>query len=160
MARIFVSTILDCPPEKAWAEVQKPTLLRYVIYPMARVVSVDPEGFPARWAAQTTYRCKCFIFGWVPLGIRILRIERVDEETFEIQSREFDPLVRRWDHLITIRPYGDDQTLYADQIDVDAGILTFAVWLWANWFYRHRQWRWRRLANRLARAHVAESSIG
>jgi hypothetical protein len=39
--------------------------------------------------------------------------------------------------------------MYRDMIDVDAGHLTVLVWAWTNWFYRHRQKRWRSLAKRL-----------
>jgi hypothetical protein len=69
---------------------------------------------------------------------------------WEIQSRESEPLVRRWDHLIRIRPTPDGQTLYSDEIIIEAGWVTLVVWLFAHCFYRHRQRKWRRIARRLA----------
>ena len=38
------------------------------------------------------------------------------------------------------------------EIVIEAGPLTLLVWLFANWFYRHRQRRWRRVARRLTKA--------
>jgi hypothetical protein len=70
----------------------------------------------------------------------------------EIQSRESDPIVRRWDHRIRVQEISDCRAHYSDEIEIDAGILTPVVWLFAAGFYRHRQRRWRAIARRLARA--------
>jgi hypothetical protein len=73
-------------------------------------------------------------------------IEEIDQKNYQIKSREHDPLITRWDHLISIEPLDDNQSIYRDTIDIDAGSLTLVVRAWANWFYRHRQRRWRVLA--------------
>jgi len=145
---VDVSTILDCPAEKAWSEVQKSSLLLHVIWPLARVV---PIGAPLleRWTEGLTIECRLFVFGVVPIGVHTLLIERIDQKSYEIQSRERDPLVARWDHLISIKPLEDSRSIYRDTIRIEAGSLTFLVWAWANWFYRHRQRRWRALAKTL-----------
>jgi hypothetical protein len=44
---VDVSTILDCSAAKAWNEVQKSSLHRHVIWPLARVVSAGAP-FPER----------------------------------------------------------------------------------------------------------------
>jgi hypothetical protein len=90
-----------------------------------------------------------FVFGVIPIGVRTLHFEKIDQKNYEIQSREHDPLIARWDHLVSIEPLADAQSIYRDTIDIDAGSLTFVVWAWANWFYRHRQRRWRALAKTL-----------
>jgi hypothetical protein len=89
------------------------------------------------------------VFGVIPMGVHTVHFEKIDQVNYEIRSREHDPLVARWDHLISIKPLGGLQSTYRDTIDIDAGIFTFAVWAWANWFYRHRQRRWRALAKAL-----------
>jgi hypothetical protein len=76
--------------------------------------------------------------------------ERVDRVRREIQTREKDILCRQWDHLIQVRESEDGRTLYSDSIEIDAGMLTLPVWLFANWFYRHRQNRWKMIAQQLA----------
>jgi hypothetical protein len=48
-----------------------------------------------------------------------------------------------------IKPLDDTRSICRDTIDIDAGNLTFVVGAWANWFYRHRQRRWRALAKTL-----------
>jgi hypothetical protein len=145
---VDVSTVLNCSATKAWNAVQRSSLLLYVIWPLARFV---PSGapFPERWSEGLTMQCKLFVFGVIPMGIHTVHIEKIDQRNYEIQSREHDPLIARWDHLISIKPLGDLKSTYRDTIDIDAGILTFVVWAWANWFYRHRQRRWRALAKAL-----------
>jgi hypothetical protein len=78
-----------------------------------------------------------------------LHFEKIDHNNYEIQSREHDPLIARWDHLVSVKPLDDGRSILRDMIEIDAGSLTFVVWAWANWFYRHRQHRWRVLAETL-----------
>jgi hypothetical protein len=145
---VDVATVLNCSATKAWNEVQKSSLLLYVIRPLVRFT---PSGapFPERWSEGLTIRCRLFVFGVIPMGVHTVHIEKIDPRNFEIQSREHDPLVARWDHLISIAPLDDLRSTYRDTIVIDAGILTFVVWAWAQWFYRHRQRRWRALAKTL-----------
>jgi hypothetical protein len=65
------------------------------------------------------------------------------------KSREHDPVVTRWDHLVSIKALDESRSVYRDTINIDAGKITFLVWAWASWFYRHRQRRWRELARTL-----------
>jgi hypothetical protein len=145
---VDVSTVLNCSAAKAWNEVQKTSLFLYVIWPLVRVV---PTGapFPERWSEGLTIQCKSFVFGVIPIGVRTLHFEKIDQKNYEIQSREHDPLIARWDHLVAIKLLDDSRSIYRDTIDIDAGRLTVVVWAWANWFYRHRQRRWRALAKTL-----------
>jgi hypothetical protein len=145
---VDISTVLDCPAAKAWEAVQKSSLLLYVIWPLARVVPIGAP-FPERWTEGLTVHCKSFVFGIIPLGVRTVRFEKIDQKNHEIQSREHDPLISRWDHLISIKPLTDSRSIYRDRIDINAGGLTLLVWAWANWFYRHRQRRWRARAKTL-----------
>jgi hypothetical protein len=142
-----VSTVLNCSAAKAWNEVQKSSLLLHLIWPLVRVVAVGAP-FPERWS-EGPMQCKMYIFGIIPVGVHTIHIENIDQKNFQIQSREHDRLVPRWDHLISIKALDDNRSLYRDTIEIDAGWLTFVVWAWANWFYRHRQRRWRALAKTL-----------
>jgi hypothetical protein len=145
---VRVSSVLDCPPEGVWEQLQRSALLLEVAAPLVRLVPVG-AAFPERWTEGLTLRCRSYLFGFLPLGTRALTFERIDQSAREIQTRESDPLVRRWDHCLRVRPAAGGRTLYTDEIDIDAGLLTPVVWLFAYWFYRHRQMRWRNVARRL-----------
>jgi len=147
--KVEVATQLNCSAAKAWDEVQKSSLLLHVIWPLARIVSVDPQRFPERWTEGLTIQCRSYLLGLIPIGVRNLHFERIDQMNFQILTLESDPLVKRWNHTISIEPLGQDRSIYSDVIDIDAGGLTVLVWAWARWFYRHRQRRWRALAKSL-----------
>ncbi len=145
--KLKFQTQLPARPEKVFSEVKKPSLLLRIIEPIATVLPVNGK-FPDSWEQGVTYVCKIRIFKWIPIGKRQLTIERVDDNKLEIQSREFDPLVRKWDHLIRVEA-SENETLYSDELDIEAGFLTPFVCLYAWIFYRHRHRRWRAIATEL-----------
>jgi hypothetical protein len=147
--RVDIATHLDRSASTVWNEVQTSALLLQVVWPLLRLVPVHPATFPERWSEGITIRCKPFMFGFIPLGVHTLHFERIDQANYEIQTREADPLIRRWDHLVSVKSLGENQSIYRDTIDIDAGRLTFIVWAWAVWLYRYRQRRWRMLAKSL-----------
>jgi hypothetical protein len=150
--RVHVESVLSCPPEKAWEELQRPALHREIIRPLFRFVPADPPQFPERWPEGATLHFRGYLFGILPIGTHSIFLERIDPAARVLQSREAGRLVRRWDHLVRVRPTGDGRTLYSDEIVIEAGWLTPFVWLFAQGFYRHRQRRWRRVARRLVAA--------
>jgi ligand-binding SRPBCC domain-containing protein len=154
--KVSVESVLHCPAEKVWDEVQRSSLLLEVTRPLVRIVPADGPQFPERWLEGATVRCKCYLFGIIPLGTHTIFMERIDPVAREIQSRESDPLIRRWDHLVRVRPTGDGRTHYSDAIIIEAGLLTCFVWVFAQWFYRHRQRRWRQVARRLVAAEPSD----
>ena len=157
--RVYVETVLPCPPEMVWDEVQRPASLFEVIRPLFRFAAVDGPQFPERWLEGATVHGKGYLFGIIPLGTHTIFIERIDPVVREIQTRESEPLVRRWDHLVRVRPAGKGQAHYSDEIIIEAGWVTLFVWLFAQWFYRHRQRRWRRVVRRLVAAEPAVADV-
>jgi hypothetical protein len=147
--RVFVASVLPCDADRAWAEVQKSALLLEVTRPLVAIRPVPGEALPERWSATATLRCRSYLFGLIPLGTRTVFFERIDPAAREIQTRERDPLVRRWDHIIRVEPLGDGRCRYSDEIEVEAGLLTPLVWLFTRAFYGHRQRRWQAVAKRL-----------
>lgn len=147
--KLKFQTKLSASPEKVFSEVKKPSLLLRIVEPIATVILMNGE-FPENWEQGVTYVCKVRIFKWIPIGKRHLTIETIDDNNLTIQSREFDPLVKKWDHLIRVEASGNE-TLYSDELDIEGRflILTPFVGLYAWIFYRHRQRRWRAIAAEL-----------
>jgi hypothetical protein len=146
---VLVESVLPCRPELAWDEVVMSRLLVEVAAPLIAIRPAANEELPDRWPTGTTIPVRSHLFGFIPLGTRALRFERIDPIAHEIQTRESDRLVRRWDHLISVEPAENGCCRYRDQIDINAGWLTAGVWLFAQLFYRHRQRRWQTVAKRL-----------
>lgn len=148
--KVCVATILECLPDRVWAELQTSRLLLEVMRPLLRFVPPRPACFPVQWKQSATVAGKAYILSLVPLGIHTLRFERIDPQRRQIQTREKNRLISRWDHLISVREAPGGRTFYSDEIEIEAGPATWLVWLFAHWFYRHRQRRWKRIARRLA----------
>jgi len=148
--RVFVQSTLPCDADLGWQRVQTIEVLQEICSPLVRL---KPErgvsALPERWPDAGTVRIRPYLFGIVPMGVRVLTCEHVDHQRFEIQTREHDWLIRRWDHRIQFEPLAPGKSRYTDEVEIDAGLLTLPVWLFAQWFYRHRQRRWRRVARRL-----------
>ena len=147
--RLVVESLLPCRADLAWEAVVTSRLLVEVAAPLVAIRPVHGETLPDSWHTGQTVRCRSYLFGVVPLGIRTLFFERVDAADREFQTREADALIRRWDHRMTIAQAGAGRCRYRDEVEIDAGTLTPLVWLFARWFYRHRQRRWRAVARRL-----------
>jgi hypothetical protein len=153
--RVVVQCMLRCRAESAWDEVVTSRLLVEVAAPLIAIRPAAGEKLPDRWLAGCTVQVSSYLFGVIPLAARNVHFERIDPMAGEIQTREADAVVRRWDHLIRIRPAANGCCEYRDQIDIEAGWLTAGVWLFAHWFYRHRQRRWKAVARRLAACRTA-----
>ena len=147
--RVFVESVLSCDADRAWAAVQTSALLLEVASPLVTIRPLPGETLPQRWSESTTLRFRSYLLCLIPMGTRTIFFERIDPEQREIQSREHDPLIRRWDHLVRVKPIGPAQCTYSDEIEIEAGLLTPLVWLFAQVFYRHRQRRWQAVAKRL-----------
>lgn len=153
--RVFVESLFQCDAEMAWSAVQNSEVLVEVAAPLVLICPPKDETFPQRWAAGSSVRCRCILFGILPLVTRTLRFERIDSLARQIQTRETDPLVRRWDHLISIRPADNGCCWYSDEIEIEAGWRTPFVWLFASVLYSHRQRRWKK---RIVRRLMAQST--
>lgn len=147
---VQVSTILDCPAEKAWQEVQTTRLLHYVAAPVLAFAPVDPPTLPERWE-EGKYQVAMKVFGVLPFGKQWIGIskppmdKRAQPQRYEVIDNGSGDIVSRWYHRIIIQATVDGRTHYTDIVEVSAGVLTIFIWLFAQFFYRHRQRRWRKL---------------
>lgn len=153
--RVVVECELACRPDAVWDEVSRSRLLKEVCAPLVTFRQRPGEELPDAWQEGTTIHVRSYLFGLIPLGRRTITFDRVDSAAGDIDSREHDPLVRRWDHQVRVRPAANGRTVYRDEVIVEAGLLTPLVWLFAQCLYRHRQRRWRGVAKRLATAAMA-----
>ena len=144
---VRVSTHLSVPADVAWDTVKRTDTLRYVTRGLLGFRG--GEEIPERIAEGETYRIRLLFFGVVPAWRHQIEVVRLDEAAHEIRTEERGGPVRQWRHRIAIDPEGWGATRYLDEIEIAAGVLTPLVWFYAQFFYRYRQWRWRRLARSL-----------
>jgi hypothetical protein len=151
--KLTVSTTLTCPPEWVWRKVMEPATLLLVASPLLRFEPVEPTQLPDIWE-EATYRVKMKMLGVIPMGAQYVVITDMEGDDFpgnrcyRIRDNGYGDLANRWDHVITLRENADGTTCYTDTVDIEAGMLTLGVWLFAAIFYRWRQMRWRKLVRR------------
>lgn len=145
--KLRIDTVIDADADTVWHHVRRPVLLDHVAWPLQRFDPIDPVRLPDQWV-DGEYRVRCFMFGFLPMGSQVISISypATDAPARRLRDNGRGSMMRRWDHLITIRPRGDGRCDYRDEVEIEAGLMTLGVWLFASIFYRHRQRRWRALA--------------
>lgn len=139
--------MLACAPDDAWSRVRSSALLHHVAAPLIRFTPKGGTRFPDIWQPGE-YRAWMWLFGIIPVGWQAVVISEPvpDGKKRFIRDNGYGPLIRRWDHWITIAPGADGTTSYTDRVIIEAGVLTPLIAGFARLFYAHRQRRWRRLA--------------
>lgn len=120
-------------------------LLQHVASPLVAFQPAPGTTLPERWSIGT-HRVRLRLLGCIPFGEQAIVISFPDTANgFAVRDAGYSRLIRTWDHRITIRSCHDG-VVYSDEVTVRAGVLTPLIWLFAQLFYRHRQRRWRALA--------------
>lgn len=147
--RVRLDLTLDCPPDAAWEAVHSPDVFRAVSGPVTTAESLEPGGFPQRWA-NTAHRVRLRVFGIVPMGTQLIRLR---DETLADGTRvvhdEGGPLtgamriVSTWHHRMAISADAsapETRTRFHDTLNIGAGVLTPFAWLgfWFFWQLRAR----------------------
>ncbi|XUU61442.1 hypothetical protein ACRAQ6_03995 [Erythrobacter sp. HA6-11] len=111
---------------------------------MVRFVPASGK-FPARWS-EGQHPAGMLAFGFLPMGEQTIGIEfpPAQGDRRILRDNGHGALIKRWDHWIFVEPEGEG-TRYTDRVDIDAGLLTPFIALFARMFYGHRQKRWRNL---------------
>ena len=135
------TSVFPAPRDEVLSRLRRLETLQYIAAPYAAFTPVG-EAADFTWEAGAVSEYRFKLFGIIPFSIHTIRIERFDQDG--IQSREHNPHVPVWDHLIILKDLGD-RTEYTDEVVIHAGWKTVFVWLWAKAFYAHRQRKWIRL---------------
>ena len=153
--RVRLNLLLDCPPDAAWEAVHSPAVFRAVSGPFTTADSLEPGGFPERWA-DTEHRVRLRMLGVLPMGSQLIRLrDETRADGTRIVHDEGGPLtgamsiVSRWHHRMAISPdpaAPDARTRFRDALDVGAGVLTPLAWLGFWFFWQLRAQKLRRLA--------------
>jgi hypothetical protein len=149
--RLELSTTLGCPPDRVWQQLRGPRLFRYLCAPLVTFRPLQPTALPEQWGAGDEYLVRMYLFGLVPLGKQWMRPSLVEPETapgrqrYQIHDNGSGGLCKKWDHWLTAEEAAGGKTRYTDRIDIEAGLLTPVVWLFARVLFRWRHRRWRRL---------------
>lgn len=143
-----ISTLLACTEAELWQRIIEPRSLQYVAAPILRFVPVDPGELAGEWQVGPSYALRLYFLKFIPLGRHTIQLLEIDKVANTISSRESGLLAPVWNHHISFHAIAPGKVRYTDEIEIKAGWLTPAIWLFAQLFYRHRQRRWKTLLRR------------
>jgi hypothetical protein len=147
--KVDLQTRLAMSPEDVWQRVLTPELLFHIAAPLVRFRFVGCDA-PVQWSDGSRYLVAIKLFGLLPFGeqwiVPTLQSDPARVWPKRLRDNGHSALIKTWDHWITIASDGQGGTLYRDEVEVHAGLLTPFIWVFAQIFYRHRQRRWRSLA--------------
>ncbi|QGG55033.1 hypothetical protein [Paenibacillus sp. B01] len=142
---VKVTTIFNCDSEELFHEVKKSKSLLYIAKPLVKFVHSPESPIPEVWE-DGRYLVSMYLLGFIPFGKQWIVIS-VHNDIKHIRDNGYSRLIKKWDHNIHLTKLGDNKTLYVDTIEINAGILTYFIVLFAHVFYRWRQKRWCKLLN-------------
>ena len=143
MSMIVESTvILPITAAKAFELLRRSDTLAKVA---AGVMTYDTEAlWPKYWQVDQKVNLKPRLRG-VPQGDHYVTFTTIDEGKRELKTEEFGGPIKSWKHTMILRDTPVGTCFYTDHIVIDAGWKTLWIWLFAKFFYRHRQKRWLKL---------------
>lgn len=150
--RVRLSTILPAPPEWVAAQLQSTAVFRHITAPLLRFAP-SRGAWPAQWSPGAL-ELRLWLFGLVPLGLQTAHISVQPADAPgdwpRLRDNGHGQLMRRWDHHITLQALPNGHTHYTDDVELQARhwpwLMTPLSAAFAQLFYRHRQRRWRHLA--------------
>jgi hypothetical protein len=148
--KVALSTNIDLPPDEVWRRVQ--TLSCSCTSPHRSCAFMVNPAHASNFGEQERFLVDLTLFGVLPFGkqwiVPTVHMDDAAKWPKKLRDNGYSALITTWDHWITVEPDGERGTRYRDEVEVKAGLLTPFVWLFAQVFYRHRQRRWRALAER------------
>lgn len=149
MAIVDYSSRLEASADAVWVAVKTPSAFRTVTRGLLTMPVIRRRR--DEWREGESVVGWVFLFGCLPFSRHHLHIARIDESSRTLSSREFGGLIKVWNHDIEVTSIDAKRCLYRDRIEIEAGIMTRVIVIYARWFYRMRQRRWRTLAKGLSR---------
>lgn len=140
---VKVASIFDCNSEVLFNEVKKTKSLFYIGKPLIQFVQLSNYPLPEIWE-DGKYPTKMYMLGFIPVGIQWI-VMTVDESRMYFRDNGYSKLIKKWDHKFYLKKIENDKTLYIDEVDINAGIFTPFIILFAHLFFRLRQRNWKRL---------------
>lgn len=137
----FVHTNADA----FWEKLKDPMSLYFVALPIISFDGIADATHGENWKEGETYQLSMRYFGRIPAGTQTVTMVTIDDTRRRIVTDESGGVAKKWIHTMElIAPHGD-WVHYHDTLEIEAGIKTPFLWLFAQIFYRHRQRRWSEL---------------
>lgn len=141
--RVTVISLLPAPIEKCWDLLKKTSTLIFVA---EGVMTYDgAPDLPPEWTVGIPgVNLLPRLHGKLQ-GDHFVTVTEVNNNDGRIVTSEYGGDITAWNHTMQLREVGPNLCRYTDTIEIQAGWRTPLIWLFANYFYRHRHKRWQAL---------------
>ncbi len=113
--------------------------LKKIAYPYITFKPLDDnENFTWEKGKISVFKTK--LFGIIPFGIHKINVIEFNDK--KIYTNEQNTYVKIWNHEILLKELSKKETKYTDIVQINAGWKTYFVYIWAKFFYKHRQKKW------------------
>jgi hypothetical protein len=148
-----ITSIFDCAEKEFWEKIIEPKSLQYVASPILSFYPIAGDDLGREWITDKTYELKLRFLKIIPLGRHQIKVITISKESNTLVTNESGTLTPVWNHTVQFRQIENRRLRYTDEIEIGAGLLTPAIWVFAHLFYRHRQKRWKTLLKNTHREH-------
>lgn len=138
-----ISSHFPCTEAELWQRIIEPRSLQFVASPLLTFKPIEGSALEREWQVDRDYPLQLYFLNVIPLGRHTIRLTEIDRNTNTILTEERGSLARVWNHRIHFRETAPGRLAYEDEIEIRAGWLTPAIWVFAHVFYCHRQRRWK-----------------
>ncbi len=141
--RIYQESLLHIGLDEAWEKLQQTKTLAEVARGMMSYDTV--AEWPERWEVGQEINLRPRLFGILSPSDHFVRVVAKDDAQHYIVTEEHGGAIKRWSHCMWLQPLlNGSACIYRDEVLIDAGFFTPAIWLFAKVFYAHRHWRWKK----------------
>lgn len=139
---VYKKSIFPADADSVFSLLRNLETLQHIAKPYASFTPTD-GNCNVRWEKGQTISFEFKLFCLLPYGIHTIHV--IDFSKDSIYTNESNTYVPIWNHRIKLKALPDGSTEYSDEVVIGAGWKTELVWLWANFFYTHRQKKWIKL---------------
>ena len=143
--KVKITSIFNDNIKTIFLNLQNPYLLLKIASPILNFKTINPITLPNKWELNKKYKLKLYFFNFLPIGFHNIKVVKIDSENYEIVSNEHGNITSIWNHYIYLKKIDEKKTEYTDIVEIKAGFLTLFVYIFAHFFYRHRQKKWKKI---------------
>lgn len=138
-----IQTYFETSADAAWKALKKRDTFLFITRGFLGFTGA--KNWPEKFYEGLVIDTRFIFFHIFPAWKHKLHVVKIDDVNKELYSNEHGGPIKIWNHLIKIVPETDRRCKYTDQVEIQAGLLTLFVWIYAHVFYRYRHYRWKKL---------------
>lgn len=135
--KVTVASSFAVSPTQFWNLLCRSDTLIFITKGVAQ--PKEGERFPTKWEVGVPYYTPAF------KGEYNFTFISINESTMQMETIESGGFIKTWRHFMSVKEVQHGTVLYIDEVELDAGWLSWPLSLWVRYYYKHRHQRWKKL---------------